>query len=958
MSDNESEDNNEDNILENEEIEDGFKIKENINEILNKNKIDIEIDNKSLINKIIELHEDLGIKDEQLIQLIEKCIINKLIDYSFIKLISDFAYKTIYHDKIVVLKEFYEFISDPEFDKKDVEKIKQKVPTILEKYDPENMDICFMDLLLKMKIEIVLEIFEINNENIKNVIITCIEKNWTVTNIKVLKSKLEILIPLDEINVIDKKEIDKVREENKKKLSIIKTLQEIISIFPVNKEILNINQINFNNIDNIAKEFYIKFSTYSQISENEPDIYDLLYSLENDNLNYFSKEKIEQFILHINLAKNIEKPIDIKKWIIEFKKYNFKSNDKYKYTAKSIGVISFALEKIKNFSLRESQMLAIFIFIDNHESQQEDEENDGIVKNNKKDNGKGIIEEIASGEGKSVIISCLAIYFGLRNHNVDIITSSLPLAIRDSNEFNDLYNIFGLSDDYVKDNQPECYKADILYGSFLDFEGNIFNELFHKKEIIGRRKKDIIIIDDIDNVFIDCIEEREQFIHSSNKSSMFLHLYLLANLKYGFINDYCIKEILKKYKKIFFNPKTDECDGNKLYEFAISTTKQYNKIMLREGENSNNNKEYKNKTNIFDQLERYKEDINKIIKNIENNVSLDYSKKYQIKFKKQEESGQLKKNKAINDKISFENKRKERAKTLIQNEIDEFKHKIYENNLNKNMENERNSEIDSDSPDFIFLSHITYFIKFKKKNFFGLTGTLGEIEIQNIYKKELLNSNLVFIPSYIKIKRFIELPPIICAENNNNHINKICDEIYFHFIKGRKILVICKNINEAINIENKLLQNEYTDKVPTISKSIFLYDENNNRNLKEELGLIGKRIILTTYYDIRGNNIDISETQEKNGGLHVIITKLLNNSRNQKQAFYMTSRNGKKGSGQIIISEETNFTTYEKLINERDRKEKEFLIKIYLFLNDKTLHKYIECIRNFPEYNIMKENEE
>ena len=61
MSDNECEDNNEENILENEEIEDDFKIKENINEILNKNKIDIEIDNKSLINKIIELHEDLGI---------------------------------------------------------------------------------------------------------------------------------------------------------------------------------------------------------------------------------------------------------------------------------------------------------------------------------------------------------------------------------------------------------------------------------------------------------------------------------------------------------------------------------------------------------------------------------------------------------------------------------------------------------------------------------------------------------------------------------------------------------------------------------------------------------------------------------------------------------------------------------------------------------------------------------
>jgi preprotein translocase subunit SecA len=54
---------------------------------------------------------------------------------------------------------------------------------------------------------------------------------------------------------------------------------------------------------------------------------------------------------------------------------------------------------------------------------------------------KGIIEEIPTGEGKSAIISCLAAYFALNNHKVDIITSSNLLAERDANKFKKFFDL-------------------------------------------------------------------------------------------------------------------------------------------------------------------------------------------------------------------------------------------------------------------------------------------------------------------------------------------------------------------------------------------------------------------------------------------------------------------------------------------------------------------------------------
>ena len=58
---------------------------------------------------------------------------------------------------------------------------------------------------------------------------------------------------------------------------------------------------------------------------------------------------------------------------------------------------------------------------------------------------RGKIAQILTGEGKTIIINCLAIILALKGHKVDIVTSNPILAIRDSEESEELYNYFGIS---------------------------------------------------------------------------------------------------------------------------------------------------------------------------------------------------------------------------------------------------------------------------------------------------------------------------------------------------------------------------------------------------------------------------------------------------------------------------------------------------------------------------------
>ena len=258
--------------------------------------------------------------------------------------------------------------------------------------------------------------------------------------------------------------------------------------------------------------------------------------------------------------------------------------------------------------------------------------------------------------------------------------------------------------------------------------------------------------------------------------------------------------------------------------------------------------------------------------------------------------------------------------------------------------------------DHTFMSHITYFSRYEnKRNFFGLTGTIGGEETYPIYKNKYFNSNLVFIPSYIQ-KRFIELPAIICEENYENHLKEICKEIIFHYSIGRKILVICQDIKEGMIIKELLEKEKFDLEYQDINykNDILSYFRNDEIEFQEKLDRKKKRIIISTNLGGRGTDIKTTSEIEERGGLHVIITKLSENSRTQKQAFGRTSRQGKKGSGQYIFKEEKGIKTYNQLINNRNEKEKKAIKDTdnnldYLLLKDNLFIDYTNYIKKWNQ---------
>ena len=152
---------------------------------------------------------------------------------------------------------------------------------------------------------------------------------------------------------------------------------------------------------------------------------------------------------------------------------------------------------------------------------------DSII--NKKGLTKGAIAEIKTGEGKSYIISILAILLvKYYKKKIDIVTSTVELARRDNEEQNEFYNLFNiksgvlfslnqiefmiinssiknidLSSEKLKLNyNTEVFNYDIVYSTNYNFEFVYLLSLFNKNTL-RQRPYDLVIVDEVDNMFID-----------------------------------------------------------------------------------------------------------------------------------------------------------------------------------------------------------------------------------------------------------------------------------------------------------------------------------------------------------------------------------------------------------------------------------------------------------------------
>ena len=174
---------------------------------------------------------------------------------------------------------------------------------------------------------------------------------------------------------------------------------------PVNEIIENVVKLNHNNeaISNYANErlithiFAIKEYSTSIILESDDDIKD------------WSKSKI-------------------KKWssIVKDNEFLSKSNG----IKEAIAVISRANYLLTGYTPRFTQIITVLLMI--------------------KTGDNGLLMQVATGEGKSLIVSMLAVIKCLQGHTVDIVTSSPILAKRDAIEMKPFYEMFDIT---VADNE-------------------------------------------------------------------------------------------------------------------------------------------------------------------------------------------------------------------------------------------------------------------------------------------------------------------------------------------------------------------------------------------------------------------------------------------------------------------------------------------------------------------------
>jgi preprotein translocase subunit SecA len=169
----------------------------------------------------------------------------------------------------------------------------------------------------------------------------------------------------------------------------------------------------------LFEEIINKNRGYSKIN-NIKIIYQQIIEYYDKNMRSISIEAIEKKIKQ--LKSKIQKNPDDEKLNIEL-----------------ISIMIKANEIIFKYKPREIQIIAVLFFLF-------------------KEKNSGLIEEIYTGEGKTIIISFLAIIKAFQGKKVDILTSSLVLAERDSNEMRNFYILFGLSENYCKQDNREIYQ--------------------------------------------------------------------------------------------------------------------------------------------------------------------------------------------------------------------------------------------------------------------------------------------------------------------------------------------------------------------------------------------------------------------------------------------------------------------------------------------------------------------
>lgn len=515
---------------------------------------------------------------------------------------------------------------------------------------------------------------------------------------------------------------------------------------------------------------------------------------------------------------------------------------------------------------------------------------------------KGGLAQISTGEGKSLIIAMFATIKVINGRKVDITTSSQELAKRELNpelsKTPDFFHTFDITVSHNIDENSgpkECYQSDVVYGDLTHFIGDNLKDL--TRNVKMGRGTDLLIVDEVDNMFIDEIKMLVQLSWPmpgfALLNQLFVYMWGMAtssiqylenkdnkwHIKVPFPKNETLAETVENIdlKKLEHGTEDNYLFevGNDLREFLEGLVTNYTSEVLF---GFNHGREYR-KVVVPSQLENFaKEQLPIWAESLVDSYAIKNKGQYLIHV---DPNSILSKNATIVAPVDYANT------GTIQTNMH------WGNGLHQFLQIANGVTIQPETLISIFMSYVEFFNKYKG-SIYGVTGTLGD-EPHQEFLKLVYDIETSIIPNFAP-KDFKEFKSII-TKDKVDWYEAIIDIVMRKIKDKRPCLIIFELMEDVEKLRDILIELGYP------KKQIFTYGVGGGDESKifGDYKLRIGDIVIATNMAGRGTDLKISREALKNGGLHLIMTIFSKSLRVERQAFGRPARKGEPGSGQLVI---------------------------------------------------------
>jgi hypothetical protein len=250
----------------------------------------------------------------------------------------------------------------------------------------------------------------------------------------------------------------------------------------------------------------------------------LVESIENIKLAKKQRVPLLKATDHTEISLQfVSKPIsewleqDIQDWS-KYVKDNCENKDYFNSNRSAVlAIIARAAKLVYGNKPYDTQYAALLIYLD------------------AKDQQKSRLGQIATGQGKSLIITMYATMLALTGEKVDIVTSSNILAERDAEKAQKLFDLFNIKgtnncDEACRKNinaRKQRYENhQVIYGDISSFQRDMLLTDFYRSEVLHNRKADVVIVDEVDSMMLDKSENVLYLSHDIPELKYLHNLYL------------------------------------------------------------------------------------------------------------------------------------------------------------------------------------------------------------------------------------------------------------------------------------------------------------------------------------------------------------------------------------------------------------------------------------------------